>query len=139
MLFFFNLLIFCVTACLIKIVLEKFQVSAFEVIYHYSAPLILLSYLTVRWTTPKDVDFLEIPENMFWPLMMRCIAGFMTDVTMFMAFQYTAYSKAYCIHMMSPFISPFLSMVLIGEPIKIVDIVGVLLGFTGMLLILQPW
>ena len=130
------MLMFCVTTVIIKIVLEKFQISAFEVIYHYSAPLIVVSYITVRFTAPAGTDFLEIPKPMFWPLIARCTCGFLTDVTMFMSFQYTAYSKAFCIHMMSPFFAPFLSRFVIGEALKIADIIGVLLGFAGMLMIL---
>ena len=60
----------------------------------------------------------------------------MTDVTMFMAFIYTAYSKAFCVHKMAPFLSPFAARYALGEPIKVADIAGILLGFVGMLLVL---
>lgn len=108
-LFLVNLLLYCVTTMLINIVLSKFHMSAFEVTYQFSAPLVLISYLGMRKSVPADYDFLSIPRKIFWPLMGRCFCGFLTDVTMFLAFVYTAYSKAFCVHMMAPFISPFIA------------------------------
>jgi drug/metabolite transporter (DMT)-like permease len=76
---------------------------------------------------------------MLWPLIGRCTFGFLSDLTMFMAFVYTAYSKAFCVHMMAPFFSPFIALYTINESIKVADIAGVVLCFAGMLMILQPW
>jgi len=41
--------------------------------------------------------------------------------------------------MSNTLIAPFLARWMLKEPIKKWDIIGIVLGFTGMLLIVQPW
>ncbi|MFN9908823.1 MAG: hypothetical protein ACK56F_22305, partial [bacterium] len=84
----------------------------------------MISFLGIRKSAPAGTDFLKIPKEMFWPLIGRCTCGFLSDLTMFMAFTYTAYSKAFCIHMMAPFFSPFIALYTINESIKTADIIG---------------
>lgn len=87
----------------------------------------------------KEFDFLDIPRNMFWPLLARCICGFLSDVTLYLAFTYTSYSKAFCVHKLESLFSPFIAFYTLGETVKRADIAGVVLGIAGMLLMLQPW
>lgn len=137
--FIVSLLLYCGNTMLIKLVISKYHITGTEITYQFSAPLVLVSYLGMRKMTPAGTDFLNVPREMFWVLLGRCITGFLTDVTMFMAFMYTAYSKAFCIHKMAPFLSPFAAKYALNEPIKQADITGIILGFVGMLLVLQPW
>lgn len=130
------MVLYCVTTLLIKVALKKFSMDGFEMTYQFSAPLVLVSYIGMKKSNPKEKDWLEIPRDMFWPLMGRCILGFLNDVTMFMSFMYTAYSKAFCIRMMGPFLSPFVAFYMLHEAVKYADIIGVILGFVGMVVIL---
>ena len=41
--------------------------------------------------------------------------------------------------MSNTLISPFLARYMLKEPIKLWDIIGILLGFTGMICLIQPW
>lgn len=93
-LFVLNLLLYCLNTVLVRIVLEKFRLSAFEVTYLFSFPLIPIAYIGFRSSAPKTADFLRIPRDLFWPFLGRCVCGFLSDVTLFLAFTYTAYGTA---------------------------------------------
>ena len=58
---------------------------------------------------------------------------------MFISFEYTSYSKGNCLFMSNTLLSPFLAYYMLGEKIKVWDIVGIILGFTGMVCLIQPW
>jgi drug/metabolite transporter (DMT)-like permease len=124
---------------LIKIVIVKYHLSAFEITYSFCAPLVFVSYIGVKLTAPKSIDILDIPKDMFWPLMGRCITGFLTDVILFLAFTYTSYSKAFAVNKTESLFSPFIAYYTLGEAVRAVDILGIMLSFGGMLLMLQPW
>ena len=55
---------------------------------------------------------------------------------MFVAFQYTTYSKAFCLFYTNTFFNPFLAYYMIGEPLKKWDFVGISVGFVGMILLI---
>jgi drug/metabolite transporter (DMT)-like permease len=139
LLFMACLVLFCIQTLVVKITLTKFQITAFELAYQFCTPLVLISYLTMKRSVPKDFDFLQIPRKMFWPLLGRCMCGFLSDVTLYLAFTYTSYSKAFCVHKMESLFSPFIAFYTLGETVKSADLIGVVLGFGGMLLMLQPW
>jgi len=124
---------------LCKIVIFKFHLSAFEITYSFCAPLVPLSFIGVKFIAPKSVDVLDIPKNMFWPLVGRSITGFLTDVILFLAFTYTSYSKAFAVNKTESLFSPFIAYFVLGEAVRAVDILGIILSFGGMLLMLQPW
>ena len=119
--------------------LKKFHLTAFELSYQFMAPLVLISYIGIKRSAPKETDFLDIPRNMFWPLVGRCTCGFLSDVTLYLAFTYTSYSKAFCIHKMESLFSPFIAYYSLGEAVRAADMIGIVLGFTGVVLMLQPW
>jgi drug/metabolite transporter (DMT)-like permease len=135
----FSLTLFVVMTFLCKFVIVKFHLSAFEITYSFCAPLVPISFIGVKFIAPKSVDVLEIPKNMFWPLVGRCITGFLTDVILFLAFTYTSYSKAFAINKTESLFSPFIAYFALGEAVRAVDILGIILSFGGMLLMLQPW
>jgi drug/metabolite transporter (DMT)-like permease len=138
-LFIVCLALYCLQMLIVKIFMQKFHISAFEVTYQFCAPLVLFSYIGIKMTAPKSTDFLNIPRDMFWPLLGRCTCGFLTEVTIFLAFTYTSYSKAFCIHKMESLFSPFIAYYTMREPVKSADLMGILLCISGMLLLLQPW
>ena len=71
--------------------------------------------------------------------MMRCIAGVLADVLLFAAYEFTTFSKAFCIFRTSTLMAPFLSYFILGEPVRRWDIIGVMVGFVGMLMLIRPF
>lgn len=134
-----SLALFVVMTFMCKLVLVKFHLSAFEVTYTFCAPLIFLSYIGVKLIAPKETDILNIPKDKLLPLLGRSITGFLTDVILFLAFTYTSYSKAFAINKTESLFSPFIAYYTIGEAVRAVDILGIIISFGGMLLMLQPW
>lgn len=63
----------------------------------------------------------------------------MSDVLLYMAFEYTDYSKAFCLFFTNTLMIPFLAKCLLKEQIKLIDIVALVFGFTGMILMVQPY
>lgn len=61
------------------------------------------------------------------------------DLFMFVSYEYTSYSKGFCLFMTGSLFVPFLASKLLDEQIKKWDIIGILLGFVGMVLLVRPW
>ena len=135
MLFLSCLILYCFQTFLIKIMLSKFNFSVSEFTYLLSFPQIMLIFYYHKWAAP-DKDFMDIQKEDLWPLLLRCTYGFLTDVALYIAFTYTSYSKAFCVGKCETLYSPFIAMYLLGESVKIADIVGILFGFVGMLMLL---
>jgi len=70
---------------------------------------------------------------------MRIICGVLSDVLLYMAFEYTDYSKAFCLFFTNTLMIPFLAKCMLKEPLKVVDIFALVVGFTGMILMIQPY
>ena len=51
----------------------------------------------------------------------------------------TSFSKAFSIFFTNTLMAPFLSFLILGEPIKKWDIIGILVGFAGMLMLIRPF
>jgi drug/metabolite transporter (DMT)-like permease len=58
---------------------------------------------------------------------------------MFASYEFTSYSKGFCLFMSGSLFLPFLAYYMLNERIKVADIVGMCLGFTGMLCLFKPW
>ena len=58
---------------------------------------------------------------------------------MFVSYEYISYSKGLCLFMTNTLIAPFLASHMLKERIKRWDIIGILLGFCGMIFLIQPW
>ena len=56
-----------------------------------------------------------------------------------MAFAYTNYSKAICIFFINTLLIPFFARCILKEKILKWDIFGIVVGFAGMILIIQPY
>ena len=115
--------------------LTKYKFSVSEFTYIISMPQVFINYLYYKWSA-SDKDFLDLQKEDMWPLFLRCTYGFLTDVALYLAFSYTSYSKAFCVGKCETLYSPYIAKYLLGEPIRIADIVGILCGFCGMLMLL---
>ena len=70
---------------------------------------------------------------------MRCVTGVLSDVLLFAAFEFTSFSKAFCIFQTNTLMAPFFSYLILGEKVKKWDIIGILIGFIGMLMLVRPF
>ena len=70
---------------------------------------------------------------------MRILAGFLSDVVLYSAFQYTSYSKAICIFFTNTLMIPFFARCILKEKIKKTDCFAILIGFAAMIMIIQPF
>lgn len=72
-------------------------------------------------------------------LFARVFTGSFADAFLFMAFSYTNYSRAFCIFFTNNLMLPFMARWMLGEKIKFWDVVGIVAGFVGVLILVQPW
>ena len=87
----------------------------------------------------SKVDLLQVKPGYEKLLFFRSFFGFMVNMCLASSFLYTTYSKAMCICLCSSLFIPFLSCILLKEmPLKL-DVIAILTGFVGMVLIMQPW
>jgi drug/metabolite transporter (DMT)-like permease len=66
----------------------------------------------------------------------RVLTGFLSDIILYIAYAYTSQSKAVCIFFSLSLMVPAMGFVILKEKINKGDMVGILLGFGGMLLII---
>jgi len=125
--------IYCV---IIKISMTKYQLAVPEVVY-YASFLLVGAFYPITLFYGQDV--LRIPKKCQSTLVLRVISGFFSDVLLFVAFEYTTYSKAFCLFFTNTLMTPFLARYMLNEKIKKWDIIGIMFGFTGMVLLVQPW
>ena len=76
---------------------------------------------------------------MYSAIMMRILGGFFSDILLYIAFTYMNYSKGICIFFMNTLMIPLFARCILKEPILKVDAFGILMGFAGMILIIQPF
>ena len=60
----------------------------------------------------------------------------MSDIFLYMAFAYTNYSKAICIFFTNTLMLPFFARCILKEKILKWDVIGISVGFVGMILII---
>ena len=70
---------------------------------------------------------------------MRILGGFFSDIFLYIAFTYMNYSKGICIFFMNTLMIPLFARCILKEPILKVDAFGIIIGFFGMILIIQPF
>ena len=109
-----------------------------ELYYYIQFIGVIMFYILVRY---QGVDHLkEIDkEGVKFDLFMRVLTGSGADVLLFCAFGYTNYSRANCIFFTNNLMLPFMAKCMLGEKIKLWDIVGIISGFVGVLILVQPW
>ena len=135
-LFSFSICIYSVYCLLIKILLSHFSLTVPEINYYISLCLVVMFFFYAK---SQRIDIFSVPKGAQKDLLLRCIFGVFSDVFLFAAFEFTSFSKAFCIYFTSTLMAPFLSRAILGEHIKKWDIFGIICGFAGMLLLVQPF
>ena len=73
------------------------------------------------------------------PLGLRTLTGFLSDILLFVAYNYTTFSKAQCIFFLNTIMIPICAHCITKEKIRKQDIIAIVISFIGMLLIIQPF
>jgi drug/metabolite transporter (DMT)-like permease len=82
---------------------------------------------------------LNIPPELYGAIAMRVVGGFLSDILLYMAITYINYSKGICIFFMNTLLIPIFARCILGEPILRIDSFAIMMGFVGMVLIVQPF
>ena len=135
-LFSFSMALYSVYCMLIKIMLTSYQLTVPELSYYIAVFLVIMFYLFARI---QKVDILKIPKAAQFDLLLRSMFGVLSDILLFIAFEFTSFSKAFALFFTNTLMAPFLSRAILGEPIKMWDIIAILCGFGGMLLLVHPF
>ena len=131
-LFSFSIALYSVYCMLIKIVLSTYQLTVPELNYYISLFLVVMFYFFSR---QQHVDIFNVPKEAQKDLLLRCIFGVLSDVLLFVSFEFTTFSKAFCLFFTNTLMAPFLGKAILGEQVKKWDIIGICFGFCGMLLL----
>ena len=115
---------------------ELHEASGPETYYYMSLFKLPLFSLVLKLSKQ---DPLEVRPDMRIFVLLRVLAGGMTNCLLFIAFQFTAFSKATTILFTNSLLLPFFAYLLNKEPIQKSDVAGILLAFAGMLLVVQPF
>ena len=135
-LFSFSIALYSIYCMLIKIMLSSYKLSVPEINYYISLFLVLMFYAFAK---QQRVEIFNVPKEAQKDLLLRCIFGVLSDVLLFVAFEKTSFSKAFCLFFTNTLMAPFLGKAILGEPIKKWDVIGILCGFGGMLMLVQPF
>jgi len=135
-LFTLSLIIYAFVTLLIKVAMKTFEVTPQELVYYVSI-VVCLCFYTLAKTSGHDV--LKVPVFMYKSIFFRILAGFFSDIFLFLAFTYTSYSKGIVIYFTNTLMIPFFGRCILKEKILKVDILAIALGFVGMVLIIQPY
>lgn len=76
---------------------------------------------------------------MFWAFIGRCFCGFLSDVTLFLAFSYTAFGRAICVGKLETVFQPFIAAYVLSEAVEFSDVVAAVAVLAGVSLITEPW
>jgi len=82
---------------------------------------------------------LDIQQDVYKPLVIRVIFGFLSDIFLFFALSLTTYSKATAIFFTNTLMIPFMARFILKEQMLKTDVIGIVIGFIGMFLIVQPF
>ena len=135
-LFAISMALFALYACIIKYIMKEWLLSTPELTYYVSLMMLGLLLIGVKYA---EQDVFSIAKGAQFDLVCRAGSGFLSDVLLFVAFHYTSYSKAFCLFFTCPLMCPFLARCLLGEKIKLWDVIAVVLGFIGTLMLVQPF
>lgn len=135
-LFTLSLIIYAFVTLLIKVAMTTFEVSPQELVYYVSIVVCLCFYTLAK---SSGHDILNVPVFMYRSIFFRILAGFFSDIFLYLAFNYTTYSKGVCIFFTNTLMIPFFGRCILKEKILKVDILAITVGFIGMILIIQPY
>jgi drug/metabolite transporter (DMT)-like permease len=77
----------------------------------------------------------EAQSTLFW----RVFTGVAADLLMFYAFEFTNYSKGFCLFQCGSAFVPFIAYFILKDKILCIDMTGIAFGIVGMLFLVQPW
>lgn len=117
---------------MVPIALNRYEISVGQLIYLMSITTTTLFYITSRY---YNKEIWDIKPSMQWDLFWRVMTGVGCDVFLFLAYEYTYYSQAFALFWAGALSVPFFAACLLGEKIKKWDIIGILSGIIGMLMI----
>jgi drug/metabolite transporter (DMT)-like permease len=135
-LFALGIMCYSIYTLTVKICLVTFTLNVPEVSYYISFIMVGMFYILAK---RSEVNILAIKSEIKVDLFLRTLFGFAADLLLFVAFTYTTYSRANCIFFAHPMMLPFFAKALVGEKIKTWDLIGIVLGLSGTLLLVQPW
>lgn len=131
-----TLLAYAIYCLGVKVTMKNFNLNVPELMYYCSLILILPFYTLVRLFKQ---DVLGVLAEDQINLTKRILAGFVADSLLFAAMNMTSYARAFALFFTNTLMSPFIAKSMLGEKVKNWDIVGIIIGFIGMLLIVQPF
>jgi drug/metabolite transporter (DMT)-like permease len=101
--------------------------------YYYNIIISVNFAMSAKW---YGKDVLDIPSELYFSLFMRIVGGFFSDVFLYIAFNQTKYSKAVCLCFTNTLLIPFFGRCIIKEKILKYDVLAIIIGFAGMLMII---
>ena len=134
-LFSTSITLYSIYCMLIKVMMSTYLLSVSELNYYIAIILVIKFYMLARY---QKIDVLSIPKTAQFDLLLRCVFGVLSDVLLFVAFEFTSFSKAFSLFFTSTLLAPFLGRAILGEPIKKWDIIAISMGFGGMLMLVNP-
>lgn len=123
---------------LIKISTTNYGIGVPEITYNFGLVALPVCFLVTKLS---GQDVMQIPSTEKSPhtqlyLVLRCLTGVASDVLMFLSFRYISYAKGFCFFFTYTLFAPFLARCILKEAIKAWDIIGISIGFTGMLFLM---
>ena len=89
--------IYSTYAMFIKMVMKSYQMTVPEITYYISVFQMVMFYYFAR---QQKVDIFNVPKETQFDLFLRSVFGILSDVLLFVSFQYTSLSKAFCLFIM---------------------------------------
>ena len=138
------LIFYSVQTLCIKITMQKYGVTAQELLYYVSLIMTILFFISSRLNSVKDekgkvmgpVDLLDIEPTVYWPLAGRVFFGFCSDIFVFLAYNYMSFAKTTCTFFTNTLMIPFFACCFLRDPVKTKDMIAIVAGFIGMVLVI---
>jgi drug/metabolite transporter (DMT)-like permease len=132
-LFALGILCYSIYALSVKICLLHYSLNVPELSYYISLIMTGMFYLLAK---KGQINIFAVKDEIKRDLCLRTIFGFSTDLLLFVSFTYTTFSRANCIFFAHPMMLPFFAHWIVGEKIKKWDLIGIVLGFIGVLILI---
>jgi len=116
--------------------MKRFNLSVPELIFIRSLILIPPFFANVK---KFKQDHLKLTAEEFLWICGRVMSGFFADALLFVSITMISYSKGFCLFFTNTLMAPFIARCFLGEKIKKWDLIGICIGFCGMLMIVQPF
>ena len=134
---------------LLSLLFQHSEIDEFEVVYWKSifmniANLFLVRYyyLIIPGSGSKEelpADVIDLPSSWRKLCVLRAVFGSLALWAFFSSVKYTSISKANILFFTGPLYVPFLAYFFIGEQISKIDVLALLMGFIGIIMINNPF